>query len=209
MERIGVDFDEVIVECLSSFLQHYNTKHQTSFSYEEFLSYRWWEILGIPREGAYTAYKEYIMQKVVSREGEGVMPLVTGVAETLPVLVKRYEFHLVTSRPLLLENHTIAVLKELGDGQLLIPHERLHYTARVVETSGANYRRSIATKAEVCMRYGISRMIEDDIEVAKSCAQQGIEILLFDKPWNRDFSGHPLIHRKRDWQQIHEHLMRC
>ena len=50
-------------------------------------------------------------------------------------------------------------------------------------------------------------MIDDGLHNALDLAENHIECILLDKPWNRrDESNHPLIHRVQTWQEIIDNL---
>lgn len=55
-------------------------------------------------------------------------------------------------------------------------------------------------KAEICLAEGIPILIEDHKDYSLSCAEKGIKVILFDKPWNRDFE-HDNITRVAGWNE--------
>lgn len=51
--------------------------------------------------------------------------------------------------------------------------------------------------------YKLDYFIEDFLEYATAFADNGVKVLLFDYPWNRDFPGHKNIIRIKDkWREV-------
>lgn len=58
-------------------------------------------------------------------------------------------------------------------------------------------------KSMICKSYGITLIIDDGLHNALDVAEQGIESILIDKPWNRlPEASHPLIYRVSNWKEI-------
>jgi len=62
-------------------------------------------------------------------------------------------------------------------------------------------------KLAACQQYGIRLMIDDKAEVANLLSQNGITVILFDAPYNRDVSGKNII-RVFDWLQVYDTVKR-
>ena len=60
-------------------------------------------------------------------------------------------------------------------------------------------------KAEACIRCGAKIMVEDRPEVAEHLANSGINVLLFDAPYNRSFE-HELVARVHSWDEVYEKI---
>lgn len=58
----------------------------------------------------------------------------------------------------------------------------------------------------LCQSYGITLMIDDGLHNAEKLAENGIECILLDKPWNQTNTLHPKIHRVKDWSTLIEYL---
>ena len=57
-----------------------------------------------------------------------------------------------------------------------------------------------ANKAQICKELGIKIILEDSGETALECAKEGIQVILFDKPWNKNYN-YKNITRVNDWSQ--------
>ena len=64
----------------------------------------------------------------------------------------------------------------------------------------------------LCRGVGAQILIDDNPDYAVDCAENGIEVLLFDLdnsyPWSKTQGGpeHPLITRVHSWQEVEEEL---
>jgi len=57
-------------------------------------------------------------------------------------------------------------------------------------------------KSTICKSHGITLMIDDGLHNAEELAENGIECILLDKPWNQKEHLHPHIYRVKDWNEI-------
>lgn len=62
------------------------------------------------------------------------------------------------------------------------------------------------TKSSICKSHGISLMIDDGLHNALDLAENDIECILLDKPWNQLETTYPNIHRMKDWDEILSYL---
>lgn len=61
-------------------------------------------------------------------------------------------------------------------------------------------------KHEICADLGIRTIIEDSHDVAISAASNNMNVLLLDKPWNREVPQHPNIYRAKSWIDVDDFL---
>ena len=91
-------------------------------------------------------------------------------------------------------DHAKAVhLKPIGDFRPEYPRGR--YDA----TGSAEYKTRLAKELV------LDAFCEDDIVIAKTLAGAGIQVFLFDQPWNRDLAG-DRITRVHGWTELAQHL---
>jgi len=57
------------------------------------------------------------------------------------------------------------------------------------------------SKGEYCKEVGITLMIDDDNKNALSCAENGVNVILLNRPWNIGLE-HEKIIRVNDWKEI-------
>ncbi len=68
-----------------------------------------------------------------------------------------------------------------------------------------NEKEAAREKLKCCRRFGIDVMIEDNPETALTLARNGIWVLLFDAPYNRNASADRII-RVKNWREAEEYL---
>ena len=62
--------------------------------------------------------------------------------------------------------------------------------------SGIKYK-----KSELCAELGIGTLVEDDPRHAMDCASNGINVILFSYPWNKDLSADNVF-RALSWDDV-------
>ncbi len=212
MERVplAVDIDETIVYLLRFFLEYYNNKNGTAFSEEGFCSYRWWEILRISKEQAYAEAVEWAAWKTRD-EGRPVngyfgIQFVEGAEQGLDLLSRYYQLHAISDRSPVLDpdtfNISCALYVEEGEGtyfpdipvgdtgDLILPTSQIYLT-----------KEWGMPKAEICHMVGAKTIIEDNGDRAIECAEEGVEVLLLEKPWNKGVERENIT-RVSGWQEV-------
>ena len=208
--RLAIDIDETLVWLLPDFLEFYNERHVTSYSIEDFKSYRWWETLEITKEEAYKEASEFIKGEAehyaTNPDSIRYLKLIPCAEQAIELLYHFYELYCITNRDPLLDpyNHAISTalyadedyayfpalkFDDNLDG-LLIPIDRF-YSA--VEQGKA--------KSALCEELGIGAIIDDDADVAIDCAEHGIRAIVLARPWNINLPEHELIYRVNNWQE--------
>jgi uncharacterized HAD superfamily protein len=183
--KIGIDIDEVIVEFARGYFDFYNSKHGTSFKFEDAVTYDLWKVLGVSREKSFQIADDYY-----KTESFRNLEIVKGSIEKIKELSGKHKIFIVTSRPLSIRKQTTDFFKRvLGDTPLQIIY------------SGDLYGGQGKNKAELCTELGLSFFIEDNTRFALECAQRGIRVVLLDKPWNQD-AVHENISRVNGWEEI-------
>ncbi len=191
--KIGVDFDDVVMDTFTEFLAYCNTHYDEQFCVEQFVSFRYDTIWNITKEQRLERFIAFDN----SEAKRNIRP-VAGAQEAIRKLASMHDLHIITARPV-----------EIAKGT----HEMIsrHFPKRFAGVhfcstdNGANYHRP---KALVCEEIEASLHIEDHPEIAQSCAEKGIRTLLFDRPWNRSEAGHDLITRVHSWDEIFKILCR-
>ena len=110
--------------------------------------------------------------------------------EVIEKLNKKHEIIIVTSRTKAKEEKTRKWIK------------RFINCAEEIFFIRKNYSEKPKTKAEICKEINADILIEDNLTYAKSCAENGIKVLLFNYPWNQARRLHPLIKRVRSWKEV-------
>lgn len=178
MRKIGFDLDEVLVEQLRTLVQFYHQRTGIHIPYERFHSYRWHEVWDVP-------YTEAVELDYAFKESEAFanQPPVDGAVEGISKLVAMdYAATYITARPAVFRERT----------QLWLDRHLGHVRATLIHSS---------EKYNVCHAEGITELVEDDGKHAIPCADNGITVLMPDRPWNRDVC-HKNIIRVYSWSEI-------
>lgn len=182
--KIGIDIDDVLADFLPTFIGWHNKVHDTSVNYENFWTYQFEGVFGLPAKTMGERVKTFL----ASREFKEMKP-VFGAQEAIKALSQKYFLSVITSRPEMLEQATFSwIYSHFGS-----VFERLHFA----KNSYVSWSNHLKTKREICLEEGIALMLEDSPDYAISLADTNIPVVLRDTPWNRKIN-HPRIHRARD-----------
>ena len=187
--KIGIDIDEVVAEFVKGYLKKYTEKYEKSFDFEKIFSYNLWESLNITKEEAIKLADEFYDSEHFENIG-----LVSGAKESITKLSKDNELIFITSRPIKLKNITENFIKN-NFKELLF---RILF-------SNDFFQQGNLSKGEICQQENIDFLIEDNKDYSISCAEKGIKVILFDKPWNRNFE-HENVTRVSGWEETLEVL---
>lgn len=184
--KIGIDIDEIIVEFAKGYLGLYNKKHSRNIKFEDLFTYSLWKPLGISKKEAFELAEEYYSSHLFDN-----LELVEGAEEGIKELNVDHKLVFITSRPDHIKEKTEVFFKKIFPNLNL---EVVYSSNSYLETNGK-------TKSEICKNQGVDVLIEDDIDYALDCADNGIRLILLDKPWNKK-EEHSNIIRVKNWNEI-------
>ncbi len=184
--KIALDLDEVLAEFMEALLSFYHKKTGKLYKKEEFKEYKWWPIFGISREEAVKIVDEFHE----SYSLDEIKPVELAVEKIGSLLKKGDELYIITARP-------ARFIKKAEDWV------RHHFKTDKIKIipSGDFHEGQAANKSDICKELGITIILEDSGETALQCAEQGINVILFDKPWNKMTRGHKKIARVSNWEE--------
>lgn len=179
--KIGIDIDEVVAKYVEGYLEIFKKEYGKKVNFEDVFSYNFGEVLGISKEEDEKLHKIF---------GESMsfdeIEMIEGAKEAVIKLSKSHDVAFITFRPLRLKEKTRFFLeKNFPDNSF-----KVFYAKEFPNGS----------KAEVCKSLGINLMIEDHAPAAFECANKGIRVILFDKPWNKNVE-HENILRVKKWEE--------
>lgn len=183
--KIASDIDDSILDTYSDFKdfckKYYGLEILPNKSYVEF-----WNLFG-SEEKTIEVIKKY---DSLNRTYE--LNFFNGFKEAFNFLKQNYNFsYLITSRNYDDKKKTLDFFKKnIKNFDLDICYTRDEVDRR---------------KSLICQRLGVEKIIEDSPSQAFDCAKEGIEVFLFDKPWNQD-CNHENIIRVKNWYDIREKL---
>jgi hypothetical protein len=122
---------------------------------------------------------------------------IKGAFSNLKKLQKDYDLVLVTARPSFTKKVTLQALKE-------------HFPdifSSVYLTNAFSKSGRKKLKSEVCLEVGAKLLIDDALHNAEDCAEKGIPVVLFRRPWNQivtnsDLKGKSIFPAK-NWDEVH------
>jgi uncharacterized protein len=197
--RIGIDLDDVVAECAVPYLRAFAERFRLELPDEDLgwqtLS-RIQEVSGEDKDRFRIALYDgkFFSELEPYEECPAVVERMAQAGHELFFITARAERRRVVTETWLREQgliqHARAVhLKPHGDFDPTVPPGR--YDA----TSSANYKVRLATELE------LDAFCEDDVLIARSLAQAGIKVWLFDHPWNRELR-HENITRVATWSEL-------
>ncbi len=181
--KIGLDFDDVITEFTDSLMKFYHKKYGKKVIKDQIKQWNWGLYWGISREEATRRVDEFHETHKV----EDILPLDKAI-DSINELMERHDVLIITGKPVRFKHRVEEWLQ--------------HYLGKKLEVihAGEWHKGQAATKAEICKELGVKVLLEDSGETALDCANSGIKVLLFDKPWNKQFK-HKNIQRVKNWEE--------
>lgn len=184
--KIGVDLDDVLVDYIGGFSDFYNKRYKTNFSTGDFKSHNIWETIGGSKLRAVFLVNLFYYSKLFDE-----INLIDGARKAIKELSENNDLFILTARFRHFKKKTEKFIERNFDAGI----EKVFYTGFYNPTG----------KLDLCKREGIDLLIEDNEHYASSCAGEGINVFLFDRPWNQN-SGCEGIQRVYNWNEILEKI---
>lgn len=181
--KIGLDFDDVIVNFFDNLLNWHNKNYNRSDKIEHFKEFSWSPVWGVSREEAIKRVDIFHETHNVKE----VMPLEDAIS-SLKELAEENELIIITGRPVRFKHRVEEWLTHHLGKKLEVIH------------AGEFHKNQAASKAEICKEKNIPVLLEDAPQTAIDCANFGIKVILFDNPWNQNVS-HENITRVKSWKE--------
>jgi len=191
--KIGIDIDEVVAEFLCGFLNFYKNKTGIALKKKDFITYNLWEVLKCKKSESIDLMNEFSYSDFFNQ-----LNLVPGAKDSINFLNRGNELFFITARPYKIKKQTDDFFKKH------FPENKfeIFYSAEVyMAQDGKN-------KSKICNDLEINLFIEDNKNYAKNCAENGINVLLFDAPWNQNCKNSKNIIRVYNWIEILEKIKR-
>lgn len=185
--RIGVDVDEIIADTLNALIRFHNEAYGTNLKKSDFFSYECHEVWGGTNEEAIAKWFEFFETEYFV----AIEPLAGALPGLMALKEHGHELFAITARQHFIADRTKNWINT-------------HFPDIFSGISFGN-RCGIEgvrkTKSAMCAELGITVLIEDDLHHAMDCSQHGIEVLLFDYPWNqRELPAH--TYRVFSWDDV-------
>lgn len=202
--RIGIDLDDVIAICAVPYLRKFAEEFGVELPDEREIGWHLLQQMDVtPQQRDRFRIKLYdgtfFSELDVYEDCPAVLEQLVNAGHELFFITARAERRRMTTETWLREkgllDYAKAVhLKPLGDFRPDQPRGR--YDAE----GSAQYKTRLANELRLDL------FCEDDVVIARTLAEAGVRVLLFDQPWNRELD-HPLITRVRGWSDVAQRLI--
>lgn len=186
--RIGVDFDDVLIDMNGALMRFHNETFGTNYSIRELQTFDLEKIWNCTR----LEMTERMRLFYRTHDPRAVTPI-QGAVEILNRLKADHSLFIITGRPHSVEEKTRATMAHHYPGIF----KEVHFTNFFAERTAAK------TKAQFCRELGIELFIDDHHGWSHQIAEAGIDALLFDAPWNQEPITHEKVKRIRHWDEVH------
>ncbi len=181
---IGIDIDDVVVDFTNPFLDFYYQRTGRRVHYDDIHTYKLEVDLARPRNEVIGIVREFYQTEEFDN-----LPFIDGAKEAVNNICETLGGVFLTSRP-------------YEGREKTIPWAKLHFP---YIGSGVLFSRDFQSdrkipKSTVCLREGLTTIIEDNRHYSLGCANVGIRTILFNRPWNKGVQHH-LIARVNNWRE--------
>lgn len=183
MAMIGVDLDDTVKDTLRCVNEFYEMETGIKLPLSRYTTYFWEDVWGCTRDEAIARWCRFVDSEDYYRT-----PPIEGAVDSLYSLSQKNNLAIITSRPEIHRERTEEWVRRNIQG---IAFEFFY-------TNG--FEGGKKAKGEICLEKGISLIFEDDKNNSLECAKKGIEVIMFDKPYNQDLE-HDKIRRVSSWAE--------
>lgn len=178
-EEIGFDFDGVIADTATSFVNIAKKKHNFSISVADIIDFDVENCIDIPRETVYQIFIE-IMKDSLATE---VLPM-QGAMETLQLMATSHRVTVITARP------------EIRPVELWLQYYLDTDNLRNISlVAMGNHDDKVRYAREHKLKY----FVDDRLETCLQFSEAGFHPFVFDQPWNQGRHTLPTVF---NWQDI-------
>jgi uncharacterized HAD superfamily protein len=192
--KLGIDIDDVIADFIPALIVYYNNAYTANLTKDDFISYDFWEIWGGDVERAVRIVDNMFSDPQFCKS---ILPITSSFSSLLHLKSLGFDLFAITGR----RDTAIKQTEEWLTRYFPDIFAALYFTNAYC-LNGKSEK-----KSTICKAIGVELMVEDYPKHAIDCAENGIDVLLFDAPWNRSLK-HPgsTIHRVHLWDEIVTHL---
>ncbi len=168
--KIGIDFDDVLVDFVSAYIEFNNQKYGANLRYEDITTLAYNKVLGITVSEQDRRMFEFYQTEFF----RNLLPF-SEAREILQRISSRHLLFIVTARPY-----------EILEETLASTHRHFTDIFSWVHFGNGHARfGNYTSKAEICKREEIELIIDDSADNCAECHNAGIRAILLDRPWNK------------------------
>jgi 5'(3')-deoxyribonucleotidase len=168
---IAIDIDETISPFIPIFVEYLNDKDGTNLSSSTFFSYKFDEVLGCSYDDCKVKVVSFFDSNYISK----IHPF-QGAYETLCRLKLDFELHVVTAR----SNNYSELTTNWIHKHFPNVFDHIHFCNHYSDTEISR------NKSEICKAINAILLVDDNLEYALDCVENGIHAILFGNyAWNQ------------------------
>lgn len=197
--RIGIDIDDVIARTGQIFYRRINERFGLHIEFTKVPSYNY--VDKKVEEKGFTLKEFYDFMNEMQQNSpyhDELIPRRDFKKTIAELYDKNHIIYLISNRHILILPYTTVWLKNAGI---------LKYVSGVLHNAYMEKPYS-EFKIREARRLEIDVFLEDALDYALPIAKQGIEVVLFDRPWNQMENLPSNIHRVNDWKEARELLFK-
>ena len=197
--RIGIDFDDVIINFAGAFLEFHNKNYCTNLKYADLTDYYFSDVFDIDTQTAIDRVMEFFKSEDIKCVNH-----IDGVEDVLVELKSNgHELIIVTSRPDCFKDVTVNWINENLEGGIDMFSDVHHIVSCEKELSKDNVFR---TKAEFIKKNPVDIFIDDRYSHLVDIGKLGVKTILFSRIWNEKDTLLPNMYRANSWGEVVERI---
>jgi len=185
--KIAVDIDGVLLDIVMNFCDIFNKKHGTSYTKNDITNWKFYNDWNISEEEAFEIFFE-IYQNTMS------VPFIDDTApEFMEKLNKDHDVHILSART---SEYRAQIIEKLNFHNIKKGEQ---YIDLILV-----YHKPYASKQD----YKFDVYVDDNPHLADAIKKMKDRyLLLYDQPWNQDFTCENNIIRVHNWNEVYEKLV--
>ncbi len=184
---LAIDFDDVLFDCDGALREILRREFGFNATYSEFIKTN-------------PHMKEEVFRFLYGNDHQNCAAI-NGSREAVTHLLDAYRVIVITGR----SETTMVQTEDWLRNNFATMLPEVYFANNFLSDPNRERRK----KVEICIKLGVSVLVEDSLEEAVSVASDEITVLLIDKPWNRCELLPPNVYRVKDWKHILTKLLRA
>lgn len=189
--NLALDCDGVTASFHESMIAWHNRTYGTKHVREDIGDFHLRHLWGCTVEEEFRRLNEFYKTKEFME-----IPPLEGAVENVGLLADNgFNIFTITARPEQIYRHTREWLEAHFPGK---------FKEKLFSRSYEGNARFVRDKPALCKDYGIGTIVEDNLDNALACYRAGINVILFNQPWNIKTRVPSGIARADNWREVYE-----
>jgi len=185
--RIAVDVDDTMIDTIGSLILFHNDRYGTKLKQEDFYSCWYREVWGGSKEEEIKKLNDFYKSSYF----DGIIPISDSQKILISLVKKDVEFQAVTGR----------VYDLIEKTRICIKRYYPSIFSGIYHTNSYGLTGVKIKKSEVCKKLNVDLLIDDDMNHVIDCTNEGIPVLVFNKPWNQGTLPEKAL-RMNSWEEL-------